>query len=156
MILNSERRYDSFLHRILFFHPSYSCPDRQSSTIRTTSLAILALAPSEKGKCMPEGDLQLPFVGIAALFGTLAALAQPQSHPARHPADQHATVSTNGFPRCVQTASALSSSHLIPSAAHKVRRRVVTDLSAVGFRSDGCRQNWACLGSQEEPKPSIK
>lgn len=38
---------------------------------------------------------------------------------------------------------------LIPSAAHKVRRRVVTGLYAFGFPSVGCRQNWACLGSQE-------
>jgi hypothetical protein len=60
---------------------------------------------------MPEGDLQLPFVGIAALFGHFGSPHPTlQSHPTRHPADQHATVSTNGFPRCVATASALSSS----------------------------------------------
>ena len=139
-----------------FSTPHIAVQSRQSSTIRTTSLAILALAPSEKGNACRKATCSCRLWASPPFSATLAALAQPQSHPTRHPADQHATVSTNGFPRCVQTASALSSSHLIPSAAHKVRRRVVTDLSAVGFRSDGCRQNWACLGSQEEPKPGIK
>jgi len=42
---------------------------------------------------MPEGDLQLPFVGIAALFGHFGSpLTQhPQSHPrrpARHRVNQ--------------------------------------------------------------------
>lgn len=98
---------------------------------------------------MPEGDLQLPFVGIAALFGHFGSpLTQhPQSHPRpRRPARHR--VNQTGF-RVASKRPRSSCCPLIPSAAHKVRRRVVTGLYAFGFPSVGCRQNWACLGSQE-------
>jgi hypothetical protein len=142
-----------------FSTPHIAVQSRQSSTIRTTSLAILALAPSEKGKGCRKATCSCRLWASPPFSATLAALTQHSNHT-QHGIQQTSTppCQPTGFRVASQRPqhSAAACPLLIPSAAHKVRRRVATDLCAVGFPSGGCRQNWACLGSQEEPKPSIK
>jgi hypothetical protein len=143
MFLNSECPYGSILHRI-FLHSPYSC----CSTVRTTSLPILALE-SEKGK-FPMATCSCCLWASPPFSATLAASAPNTDHtrpdtassrPRRHRVNRRV---------CVMRRNGLNSQqHPHPvAAAHTICRRLVTDLSAaVGF--DGCRPNWATLGSQK-------
>jgi hypothetical protein len=73
MFLNSECPYGSILHRI-FLHSPYSC----CSTVRTTSLPILALA-SEKGK-FPMATCSCRLWASPPFSATLAASAPNTDH----------------------------------------------------------------------------
>lgn len=127
-----------------FLHSPYSC----CSTVRTTSLPILALA-SEKGK-FPMATCSCRLWASPPFSATLAASAPNTDHtrpdtassrPRRHRVNRRV---------CVMRRNSLNSQqHPHPvAAAHTICRRLVTDLSAaVGF--DGCRPNWATLGSQK-------
>jgi hypothetical protein len=99
-----------------FSTPHIAVQSRQSSTTRTTSLAILALAPSEKGKGCRKATCSCRLWASPPFSATLAALTQHSNHT------QHGIQQTS-TPPCQPTGFRVASQQPQHSAAaHPVSR----------------------------------